>query len=315
MSVPRLPFETLFLHLTRRCQLQCAGCYLCAHPEADTADELSAEALTALAPQIVALAPAKLVLTGGEPLLRPDLLVFLQALDEADPAHRVRRCLNTNGLLLTASVARLLVGLVDEVRVSVDALQPRNDRLRGPGSFEAAWAALLTLRGVGFEPTVMITASSESLPDLPALVRALWRAGFRALHLNPLRPIGRADARPDWAAPLELIRRRFDEALAALEDPPARAPAPKVEHCGAGYFLNIMPNGDTYPCHVLRHRDFFCGSLWRQSLGELCAPGGLLGRLRALDFGALGLSKAEGLCLGYADHSQVLRALHTPMAK
>jgi MoaA/NifB/PqqE/SkfB family radical SAM enzyme len=88
----------------------------------------------------VALQPEKAILTGGEPLLRPDILDLLRGLREADPEHRVLRCLNTNGQLVTPELARQLVGLADEVRVSLDALRERNDALRGAGSFAAAIA-------------------------------------------------------------------------------------------------------------------------------------------------------------------------------
>ena len=48
----------------------------------------------------------------------------------ADPRHVVTRCLNSNGRPVTPEVALALVGLADEVRVSIDALEERNDRLR-----------------------------------------------------------------------------------------------------------------------------------------------------------------------------------------
>src|SRR5947208_9885417 len=91
---------------------------------------------------VVALCPAKLVFTGGEPLLRSDILDLLRGLRQADPSHRVLRCLNTNGHLVTQELAQQLVGLADEVRVSIDALENRNDALRGAGNFTAAVRAL-----------------------------------------------------------------------------------------------------------------------------------------------------------------------------
>lgn len=49
--------------------------------------------------------------------------------------------------MATPELARALVGLADEVRVSVDALAARNDTLRGAGNFEQAMRAGMFLLG------------------------------------------------------------------------------------------------------------------------------------------------------------------------
>ncbi len=80
------------------------------------------------------------------------------------------RCLNSNGHLVTKDLAQRLVGLADEVRVSIDALETRNDALRGAGNFAAAMRALEIYYSVGFEPKVLVTVTSQSLPDLEELI-------------------------------------------------------------------------------------------------------------------------------------------------
>jgi radical SAM protein with 4Fe4S-binding SPASM domain len=55
-------------------------------------------------------------------------------------------------------------------------------------------------------------------------------------------------------------------------------------NCGVGSFLNIMPNGDVFPCHVLTQREFRCGNVRERSLLDTCRRSGLLGQLEALDF-------------------------------
>ena len=105
-------------------------------------DELSNLEIMDLWPQIRDLKPEKVIFTGGEPLLRTDILELIRGLKHADPGHRILRCLNTNGSLVTAQRARDLVGLVDEVRVSLDALEDVNDFIRGEGHFAIALNAL-----------------------------------------------------------------------------------------------------------------------------------------------------------------------------
>lgn len=52
-------------------------------------------------------------------------------------------------------MGNLLTLFDDEVRVSIDALEIRNDALRGAGNFAAAMRALEIYYSVGFEPKVL----------------------------------------------------------------------------------------------------------------------------------------------------------------
>lgn len=103
---------------------------------------------------------------------------------------------------MTRELARALVGLVDEVRVSMDALAERNDRLRGTGSYEAALRALDTLLSVGFEPKVLTAHTSVSAPDLEELVCLLLTRGITRINANAFRPLGRgAGHSSGWFVP------------------------------------------------------------------------------------------------------------------
>jgi len=301
----------VYLHVTAACNLRCSYCYLAA--SGPLPGELSGGDLAAVWPALVALRPGKVVLTGGEPLLRPDLLALLAGLRAADPGHRVLRCVNTNGLLVTAGLARDLVGLADEVRVSIDALAGRNDAQRGPGSFAAALAALECLHAAGFEPKALVTVTADSLPDLEDLLCLLAGRGITRVNVNPLRLIGRARRGAALQVSLAEVQAAVDRAWARLyprrpSPPPARPqnPAPGARiSCGAGQFLNIMPGGDVFPCHVLTRRALRCGNVREDDLAQICRPGGLLARLRTLDLSDLASQDdrvAElarpGACLG-----------------
>ncbi len=145
--------KNVFLHVTKACNLRCAYCYFSASQPLP--DEMTNAEFIRLWPEMVALRPGKVVFTGGEPLLRADILELLGGLRAADPEHHVLRCLNTNGHLVTPELARALVGLADEAPVSVDALAARNDARRGAGNFEQAMRALECFYSVGFEPKAL----------------------------------------------------------------------------------------------------------------------------------------------------------------
>lgn len=302
-----VPLRNIFLHVTRACNLRCSYCYLAAgQPDRN---ELRTAELTRLWSQIVAVRPRKVVFTGGEPLLRPDLCTLLAGLKLADPEHLVLRCLNTNGCLVTRELAEALVGLADEVRVSVDGLGERNNLQRGEGSFEAAVRALQTLYSVGFEPIAMLTLTREGLAGIEGLLAYLLERRITRIHLNPFRAIGRGAGHTDWRVEAEEARAALDRAWTRMFGKVALPTGPPSErecvNCGVGKFLNILPEGDVYPCHVLASPRFRLGNVRHDSLADLCAAGGLLDRMQRLNFRTLAdtdprwkpLAK-PGACLG-----------------
>ena len=276
--------RNVFLHVTKACNLRCEYCYFSA--SRPMPDEMTAEEFDRLWPDMVAISPQKVVFTGGEPLLRPDILDLLRGLRDADPDHLVLRCLNTNGHLVTKELARELVGLADEVRVSLDALPRRNDALRGEGNFDAAMRALDHYYSVGFEPKVLVTVTSQSIDDLEELICLLIEKRITRINLNGFRPIGRGRGREWQVDPAEVratVHRAWSRFFSGLPSPDP----PEIESqrsCGVGQFLNIMPNGDVFPCHVLTDRAWSCGNLREESLPDICRQSGLLGQLAALDF-------------------------------
>lgn len=124
-SVPRwravaraltLPFEHRFgrgragrplaltWEITNRCNLDCSFCFLQPDLLNGDTDELSSEEALALVDSAARLG-AGLYLTGGEPLVRPDL----PAIVTRARAHGLRVGLNTNGLLLASERGRRLL--------------------------------------------------------------------------------------------------------------------------------------------------------------------------------------------------------------
>lgn len=172
--------------------------------------------------------------------------------------------------------------------------------------------ALEIYYSVGFEPKVLVTVTSQSLPDLEELICLLIEKKLTRINLNGFRPIGRG--RGHW----ELMVNPDDmrESLKRVQISNSQVPISENENshstiqnppsnCGVGSFLNIMPNGDVFPCHVLTDREFRCGNLREQSLVEICSRNGLLGRLSTLNFQDLAKEdsrlselKNQSVCMG-----------------
>src|SRR5438046_7234070 len=120
-------------NLTRRCNLECAHCYISAGPHESATSELDTAECLRIIDELLAVNPAPmLILSGGEPLLRQDLNQIA--------AYAAQRgatvVLGTNGTLLTEErIAGLKAAGVRGVAVPINSLRPSDhDRFaHGPG--------------------------------------------------------------------------------------------------------------------------------------------------------------------------------------
>jgi radical SAM protein with 4Fe4S-binding SPASM domain len=169
-------------NLTRRCNLECAHCYIAAGPAEAAVDELTTAECRRIADEILALNPTPMfILSGGEPLLRDDL--------ETLASHAATRgatvVVGTNGTLLTDErIAKLQDAGVRGVAVSVESLRPGyHDRFRhGHGSLQATLDAVDRLGRHGLDFVVQTALTRGNREELRGLVQ--WAAERGAVAFN-----------------------------------------------------------------------------------------------------------------------------------
>jgi radical SAM protein with 4Fe4S-binding SPASM domain len=205
-------------NLTYRCNLACEHCYLDAGPTrlvnsesfADRS-ELGTEECFRVIDDIAAFAPECLtILTGGEPLLRRDILEIVQRAAERE----LWVVVGTNGVRITENVARRLAEAgARGLSLSLDALDPdRHDRFR---NVRGAWqntvdgAEILNRTGLPF--IVQTTAGSHNHGELEAIADfAHDRLAAKVWNLYFLVPTGRGQFVSD------MMPAQYDEVLDAL---------------------------------------------------------------------------------------------------
>ncbi len=188
-------------NLTRRCNLECAHCYITAGPDETADDELSTDECFRIADEILALNSSPMfVLSGGEPLLRPDLADIASFAVERGATVVV----GTNGTLLTDDRIDELHGAgVSGVAVSVDSLESSyHDRFRhGHGSLKATLEAVERLGRHRLDFVVQATLTKgnrEELRDLVAWAAEKGAVSFNAYFLvSTGRGSGMRDLSPD----------------------------------------------------------------------------------------------------------------------
>ncbi|MCK5660834.1 MAG: radical SAM protein, partial [Methanosarcinales archaeon] len=140
----------LLAHITRRCNLACKHCYL---GEGQAQDMTPAD-FQSLVEQFEKMQGLKLMISGGEPLLHPEIKTIL----EIAASRRLRVVLLSNATLIDEKMAQMLSGYIHEVQVSIDGTEQSHDRIRGTGSFNKAMEGIRNLQkaGIGVSIATMI---------------------------------------------------------------------------------------------------------------------------------------------------------------
>jgi radical SAM protein with 4Fe4S-binding SPASM domain len=290
-------------NLTRRCNLECAHCYISAGPRESADDELTTAECLRIAGEILELNPAPMfILSGGEPLLRDDLCTIARFAAERGATVVV----GTNGTLLTDErIERLTDAGIRGVAVSIDSLDPRrHDNFRhGRGSLEATTASLARLRAHRLDFVIQTTANRGNRAELAALVD--WAADQGAVAFNlyflvatgrgaRLGDLGPADYEDLLAELVVHHRRHLGRMMVRAKCAPhfmrhlhlSSPESPVLNYetrcpCGTQY-CRITPDGKLTPCPYLPTA---AGDLRRETFGEVWKNAALFRELRD---GALG---------------------------
>lgn len=184
VKVPRL----IFWELTEGCNLKCVHCRATAQP-VRSRDELSTEKAFQVIDELADFAKPLLILTGGEPLYRPD---FFEIAEYATQ-RGLSVAMASNGTLITEDIARKIkeVG-IKRVAISFDGPNSSiHDKFRGlEGSFEQALQGARNVKKQGIQLQFNTTITSHNADYLEDMIELSKQNNVDALHLFMLVPVG-----------------------------------------------------------------------------------------------------------------------------
>jgi radical SAM protein len=183
------PF-TVAWEITRACALACVHCRAEAQPQRDPR-ELTTEEGFRLIDQLVEVGGPILVITGGDPLMRPDLVDFVRY--AAGRGLRVALSPTATALATRERLQEARDAGVARVQISLDGSRPDiQDVFRGrEGSFQRTVEILETVRDVGLSLQVGTTVSRYNLDDLDRIADVVAHYGAVMWSLFFLVPTGR----------------------------------------------------------------------------------------------------------------------------
>jgi 12,18-didecarboxysiroheme deacetylase len=178
----------------RRCNLRCIHCYSRSHDLRYEGELTTAEARRFI-DGLADFGVPVLLFSGGEPLLREDVLDLVQYTRNKG----IRAVISTNGTLMTVGLARQLgdAGL-SYVGVSLDGLRDVNDRFRGvSGAFDDALRGIRACLQAGVKVGLRFTISRDNVSEIPGIFGVLEKEGIPRACFYHLVYSGRASGLRD----------------------------------------------------------------------------------------------------------------------
>lgn len=194
MDEQRFSLRQIYFYLTQDCNLRCRHCWIA--PKAAHDDQalrgLPLDLFHSIIDQAKSLGLSGVKLTGGEPLIHPEIGNILGYVTANDLSLSVE----TNGVRCTPELAKQMSEAKQpSVSVSLDSATPElHEWLRGvPGCFHHAVRGVGNLVTAGLRPQLIMTVLRRNVHQMENLVRLAESLGASSVKFNIMQPAGRGE--------------------------------------------------------------------------------------------------------------------------
>ena len=213
------PGPVVIWNLIRRCNLTCKHCYSIS-ADIDFKGELSTDEVCTVMDDLKAFGVPVLILSGGEPLLRPDL--FELSRRAKDMGFYVG--LSSNGTLIDADNINDIAAVgYDYVGISIDGIKQTHDLFRRKqGAFDASMNGIRLCREHGIKVGLRFTLTEDNAVELPDMLQLMQAEDINKFYLSHLNYAGRGNRNRDSDVQLGITRQAmellFETALEHAQD-------------------------------------------------------------------------------------------------
>jgi len=200
---------------TYSCNLKCSHCYIDAEDDCRSG-ELTTEQARAMIDDLAEINTPVLLFSGGEPLLRKDVLELGKYADEKG----LRPVLSSNGTLVTPEMAAKIYDAgFKYVGVSIDGLEEIHDKFRcKKGAFQAALTGIRNCHAAGVKAGMRFTINADNYTDLPGVLDLVEEMGVKRFCMYHLVYAGRAGEMTGRDITPEQRREAIDMLIAKVLD-------------------------------------------------------------------------------------------------
>jgi SynChlorMet cassette radical SAM/SPASM protein ScmF len=290
----------IYFYLTAGCNLACRHCWLAPGFDADGSryPVLPIELFEATIREAKPLGLSGVKLTGGEPLLHPQIMQLLEIVRREE----LRLTIETNGLLCTEEMAREIAKSPDRfVSVSIDGSDAyTHEWVRGvTGCFDKACQAVRNLAAADTAPQVIMTLMRGNADQVDAVVHMAEELGASSVKFNIAQPTARGKRlyeRDQALSIAELIQlgRHVEMGLSPktktslfFDYPLAFRPLSRMasddgcDICGILGILGVIPTGQYALCGIGAHiPELVFGQVEEDKLEEVWRKNQVLQELR-----------------------------------
>ena len=254
--------SAISVDVTSACNLNCSFCQAEAGPPGE--DELTLDDLVPLAEQVKEFKPTPFAISGGEPLLRKDMVLYL--VEELSPIRETVVTVFTNGTLATKAYAQELYDAGLRIaRVSLDGHTAElHNAIRGKGTFEKTLQGIENLKKAGIHVDIVTVISKVNYPYTKEIREFVSHVGDSFGIVNVV-PAGRAAGSDLLLSPEEV----FNIKMALSDVERIETGVSPRNRCNAGETIYIASNGDIYPCLYLNFPEFKVGNIRENTLWEI----------------------------------------------
>jgi len=184
------PGPVVIWNLVRRCNLTCKHCYSIS-ADTDFPNELSTEQVFEVMDDLKQFRVPVLILSGGEPLLRPDIF----EISHHAKAMGFYTALSTNGTLIDKqNIDRIAAVGFDYLGISIDGIADTHDRFRRKeGAFDASMKGLRLCRDQGIKVGLRFTMTQDNSEELPQLLDLMDEERIDKFYFSHLNYAGRGN--------------------------------------------------------------------------------------------------------------------------
>jgi heme d1 biosynthesis radical SAM protein NirJ len=201
------PGPVVIWNLIRRCNLTCKHCYSIS-ADIDFKGELSTTEVFTVMDDLKSFGVPVLILSGGEPLLRPDIF---------DISRRAKAMgfyvgLSSNGTLIDEHNIDAIADIgYDYVGISIDGVRETHDRFRRKeGAFDASMQGIRLCRERDIKVGLRFTMTQDNAVELPDMLQLMADEGVNKFYLSHLNYAGRGNRNRDSDVRLNITRAAMD---------------------------------------------------------------------------------------------------------